>query len=724
MSNADAPIDRRAVFTQPHDQPLDLKGLVDAFARRWRLFVAVALGCLLLAVTVSLILKPIYEAVADIRIDPTQKSAIDLDAAARGAPPDQALVDSEVKIIQSPDVAGEVVKALNLLDDPEFNPTLKHGLSPFGGQSHAPALQLTVDRLLKKLDVSRLGSTYIVAVRFRSPDANKATRIANAFAHEYLLQSVRSKVDAAGEQSAWLNERLNAAGQAAQKADAALAEYRAANGITTGATGSTVTDQQIATLTTELAGAEGAAAAAKSTYQAAKAQVADNNIDTISSVLNSATIVELRKEHAELLRNQADVNSRYGPKHPETIKVTQQVLGIEAQMREESQRIVAGLESDARAAEAKAASLRQNLSALKGQAGANSQANVVADSLQRDADAKKTIFNQLAASAQQSNQQQHLSEASAQVVAQASEPTHPAFPNKPLFAALGAALGLILGAAAVFVAEILDAGVRTVDDVEQQLGLNYIASTQLLTPRELTVDGAEVRPWDYVVSRPMSGYAEAMRNTRSAIMLSDLDRKQKVVAITSALPSEGKTVCSVSLARVMAMSGEKVILVDCDLRRNALEGLLATPPEAGLIEVLTGEAKLDDVIVPDSVKGLDLLPLHKAAFTPRDLFGANSMVELLAELRERYDHVVLDGPPVLAVSDARTLAKLADAVLLIAHWNRTPRYAIQAAVARLQRDQARIAGLLLTMVDKRARASMGAGDPGYYYGQYHKYYHD
>jgi len=724
MSNADAPTDRRAIFTQSHEQPLDLKGLVDTFARRWKLFVAVSVGCVLLAVVVSLILRPSYEAVANIRIDPTQKSAIDLDAAARGAPPDQALVDSEVKIVQSSDVAGEVVRALDLTNDPEFNPTLRHGWSPFGRAATASATQLTIERVLKHLDVARLGSTYIIAVRFHSLDPAKATNIANAFAREYLLSSVKTKVDAATEQSTWLTDRLNTAGQAAQKADAALAQYRASNGIVTSASGGTVTEQQITTLTTELAGAEGAAAAAQTTYAAAKSQVADNNIDNISSVINSPTIVELRKEHAELLSKQAEVNSRYGPKHPETIKVIQQVQGIEAQMREESQRIVAGLESDARAAQAKAQSLRNNLAELRGQMGANSQASVVADSLQRDADAKKTIFNQLAASAQQANQQQHLSDASAQVVGRATVPTQPAFPNKPLFAALGAALGLILGAAAVFVAELLDAGVRTVDDVEQQLGVNFIASTQLLTPRDLTVDGQEVRPWDYVVSRPMSGYAEAMRNTRSAIMLSDLDKQQKVVAITSALPSEGKTVCSVSLARVMAMSGERVILVDCDLRRNALEGLLTTAPEAGLIEVLTGEAKLDDVIVPDAVKGLDLLPLNKAAFSPRDLFGTKSMSDLLATLRERYDHVVLDGPPLLAVTDARTLAKMADAVILIAHWNRTPRYAIQAAVARLTRDQAHVAGLLLTMVDKKSRSSMGAGDPGYYYGQYHKYYHD
>jgi succinoglycan biosynthesis transport protein ExoP len=722
MSNADAPPERRANFAHSVDRPLDFRGLVDAFLRRWKLFVAVFVGSAVLAVAASLILRPVYEAAANIRIDPTERSAVDFEAAARGAPPDQALVDSEVKMIQSPDVAAEVVKSLNLVDDPEFNPTLGHHWSPFG-RPKPPSAQVIAEKVLKRLDVARLGSTYIVAVRFRSFDPGKAANIANAFAQEYLHASIRSKIEAAAEQSSSLAERLTLAGEAAQRADAALAQYKAANGIVTGATGSTVTEEQIATLTTELGTAEAAAAAARSTYAAAQAQMAQNGLDSISSVINSPTIVELRKEHADLLRNQAEVNTRYGPKHPETIKVTQQVQGIEAQMREESERIISGIESDARAAEAKAASLRENLAQLRAQMGANSQAGVVADSLQRDVEAKKTIFNQLAASAQQANQQQHANDAQAEIVSHATVPTQPYFPNRTLFLALGAALGLILGAAAILVVELLDAGIRSVEDVEE-LGLNFITSTQLLTPRNLLVDGQPVPPWDYVVARPMSGYAEAMRTTRSAIMLSDLDKQQKIVAITSALPNEGKTVFSVSLARIMAMSGERVLLVDCDLRRNALEDLLPFAPKAGLIEVLTGEATLDSVIVADVVKGLDVLPLNKAAFSPRDLFGAKSMSDLLATLRERYDHVVLDGPPVLAVTDARTLATLADTVLMVARWNKTPRHAVEAALARLNRDQAPLAGLLLTMVDKRSRAAMSAGDPGYYYGQYHKYYHE
>jgi capsular exopolysaccharide synthesis family protein len=349
---------------------------------------------------------------------------------------------------------------------------------------------------------------------------------------------------------------------------------------------------------------------------------------------------------------------------------------------------------------------------------------VVADSMAREAEAKRNTYNQLAASAQQVNQQEHSNLSQAQIVSHASVPTLPTFPNKPLFVALGLAVGMTLGAAAVFVAEFLDSGLRTVEEVERDLGATYITSIPMLSARSLKVDGRKLVPWDYVMARPMSGYAESLRGIRSALTLSDAQKHRKVVVVTSALPNEGKTACSVALARTMAMSGERVILVDCDLRRNSLESLVTQPPGAGLIEVLTGAAPLASAVVADAVKGLDILCVYKATFTPRDLFGNSRMVDLLNELRKHYDHIVLDGPPLLAVSDARTLATLADSVVMVARWNRTPRAAIRAALDLLHQDKAELLGMVLSMVDTRAKRSMSNTDPSYYYDRYRRYYQD
>ena len=703
--------------------PLDLKGVADGFVRRWRLFVAVVSAMVVLAVVVSLILRPVYEATTNIRIDPVQKSAVDVSAISQGVPPDQGLVDSEVKLMQSRDVARTVVQQMNLAADPEFNPGLRgHGL--LGGSAKGPPDEVATDAVLKHTEAAREGSTYIVDLKFRSHDPDKAAAIANALSQEYVQAGIAARAAAAAQQSAGLTDRLSEMDNEVKQADASVASYKAANGIVTSGDGGTITEQQINTVTEALASAESAAAAARSSYDAAKTQVSQNGIDSVSTVLNSPVIVELRRQLADLQRQQAEISTRYGPKHPETIKIALQVDSLNHQIRQESQQIVAGLASDAQAAEAREASLRGELDRLKGEEASNSRAAVAADTMQREAEAKRNTYNQLATSAQQVDQQEHSSESQAQIVSHASVPTKAVFPNKPLFGAMGLALGLTLGAIAVFLAEFFDSGIRTVADVERDLGADYVTSAPLLSPNMLKVDGRRILAWDYVMARPMSGYAEAMRGIRSALNLSDPTKRPKVVAITSALPSEGKTSCSVSLARTMAMSGERVLLIDCDLRRNSLEGLVSQPSGAGLIEVLMGAAPVEQAVVADAVKGLDLLCIYKATFTPRDLFGDARMAELLAKVRGTYDHVVLDCPPVLAVSDARTLATLADATVMIARWGRTPRSAARAALDLLRRDGVKVLGVVLSMVDKRARNALSAGDPSYYYEQYRRYYQD
>jgi capsular exopolysaccharide synthesis family protein len=725
MSHVEATRDPAVEFARLQGQPLDLKGLVDSLSRRWPLFVAVTTACVLIAVVSALVMRPVYDAAANIRIDPVDKTGIDLAAVARGAPPDQALVDTEVKIMQSREVAENVVKIMGLTSDPEFDPLLKKSL--FGGKRRGSQLEATTDAVSKHLRVVREGETYIVALHVRSFSPAKAANIANAFAHAYMQASIDAKVREAGQESVWYLQRMSAVSAAAKEADAELAQYKATNGITNSSGGDTVAQQQVGTVTEQLATAEAAAAAARSSATSAKQQMMQGGIDTVSNVLNSPTIIELRKERADLLRNRDEILSRYGPKHPETLKVSQQVQGLEQQIRDESERIIAGLENDARIAEAKAASLRSALGSLKEELAKNSRASVQADNLKREADAKNAMLSQLATSAQQAEQQSHVSQSQATLVAQATPPTQSAFPSLPLFASLGLALGLVAASGATVAAETLDAGLRSGEEVERSLGVPFIAFSPLLSSRALTVEGDTMKPWDYVVAKPMSAFAEALRTARSAIRLSDVDRKTKVVAITSALPDEGKTVISVSLARVMAMSGERVLLIDCDLRRNAIEGLLALPVEAGLVEVLTGAVTAARAIVPDKVPGLDVLPLHAASFTPRDLFGTRAMRDLLASLRSRYDYIILDGPPILAVNDARTLATLGDVVLMVAQWGKTPKQAVRSALAYLEHDKAPVAGVILSKVDTRSSLAGYAGS-GYYSAyttsRYARYYNN
>jgi capsular exopolysaccharide synthesis family protein len=276
----------------------------------------------------------------------------------------------------------------------------------------------------------------------------------------------------------------------------------------------------------------------------------------------------------------------------------------------------------------------------------------------------------------------------------------------------------VAGAAAVFAADALDPAIQTLADIEQ-LGLSFMSASQHLSKRKLQEIGRSAAPWDFVSARPLSNFAEAYRAVRTKLLLAKSKDRGTVVLITSALPAEGKTVSSVSLARVMALSGDKTILVDCDLRRNSLRSLTASASR-GLVELLEGGGDLSKVIQKDAATDLAVLPLSERSFTTDDKFSDGKMQALLERLRAEYDFVVLDGPPVLAITDAVTLSTLSDKVLMIVKHGQTPQDAVAAAIARLENTP--ITGVVLTQVKEGAFAAVGRRSSLYYHKTYGSYY--
>lgn len=288
----------------------------------------------------------------------------------------------------------------------------------------------------------------------------------------------------------------------------------------------------------------------------------------------------------------------------------------------------------------------------------------------------------------------------------------------------------ITGVGLIFLLEMLDNGLTTGAQVEAELRVPFIASVPILQPgvlgtlRKLT--GGNVSPQDYLVEKPLSSFTESYRTLRSSIVLSNVDREQKVVAITSALPGDGKTTSTYCLGRLSAMSGAKTIIVDCDLRRRLLSKALNEEAKVskGLLQHLSGEAELSDIILKDEKTDCDILPLAKTNYTPSDVFGSVAFKNLISKLRETYDLVIIDTAPILPVADTRTLAKLSDTVVLVAKWRRTKKDAVASAIDIVEDVGAHLSGVLLTQVNPNARSRYGYGDYGYYYSSYRKYYVD
>ncbi|MDN4630881.1 AAA family ATPase [Sphingomonas sp. PsM26] len=693
-------------------KPVTLASLGGVFRRRWRVIGATMLLTVLAAVAAALLITPQYDAVARIRITPAKLAPLDFETA-KDQPLDQALVNSEIATIRSRDVARRVVTRFGLQGDPEFTP--EGNPAPASAVAIAHRIETATSAVVQRLTVTQQERSYVLAIGFRARDAAKAARIANAVALAYIDSTADFQASTATRQTETGQTALLRLSREAEAAAASVARYRADSGIVQGGGVGTINDQQVGPISQQLASAKAEAAALRSNVAAAERQIAAGGSDAVSAVLSAPVITDLRRQRTEAERQRAQLAARYGEKFPALVQSKQQIEALDQQIRLEQTRIIEGLRSEARSASAKATDLAQQLTALKQEIALNNQAAVRADGLQRKADAATTAYNRMAGTVQQAAQAQRSSQPQARVLESAVVLARPTYPNRPAIGVAGMLVGFVLGIGAAAVAEAVQSTIRTPEEIETMLGVPHIAAIPQLTARRLRDPaGRRCAPADTLLHRPVSAYSEAFRTIRTVIRPGGV----KVIAIGSTLPSEGKTTSALSLARVMALSGDRVLLIDCDVRRAGLADGVGLTPAAGTIEVLAGTMTLDAAIVPDDIPGLALLCVRTPTFTPVDLFDTGAMATLLDHARERYDHILLDTPPLLGVADARTLAKLADGVLLLVKWNATPVSAIDSALAGLEQDGAVVLGGVLTMVDPHSEALGGQ----YYSAQYSRYY--
>jgi exopolysaccharide transport family protein len=718
----------------------DLNIAIATFRRRLRLFAAVALAVFVAVLLYTLQETPRYTATAQVMLDVRKEQVTDMSAVLSGLPADSSVVDTEVEVLRSRSLAARVVKQLKLEQDPYFNPYIegakgvgswlpwiKKAVAPTAAVGSVEAQRRSekvVDNVLEGLKVRRSGLTYLISVEYTHPDPEAASKLANAFADLYLTEQLEAKFDATQKANEWLDTRVVELRDQLQSAETAVQQYKIANNLMS-AEGATLTEQEISGLNQQLASARAQQAESDARLNIARSQLARGSTgEDVGESLSSPVVQQLRKQRAEQSAKVADMSGRYGDRHPDLLKAKRELADTDGQIKAEIQRLISNLEAQAQVARQRTGSMAGSVANSKGALAGNNRASIRLSELERKAESVRTLYESLLARFKQTTTNQGIEQADARVVSRAKIPTTPSYPKPSLNLALGLVLALGAGAAAVVLAEILMAGLFTEDEVERRIGLPYLGSVPLLSS---ALDDAKLArgmsPPDYLLAKPLSTFAESFRKLRAAILFSKVGETVKVIAVTSSLPGEGKTTTTFSLARTLATSGANVVIVDCDLRQSAINRFLPEVPTLGLLEVLNGVCSLDQALISDP-SGAKVLALTKSAYTPRDVLGSPAMLKLLAELRERFEVVLLDTAPLLAIADTRILAPHADAVVMLARWKKTPVKAITAAIGLLQGRGVFLAGLALTQVDLKAQTRYGYGDANYYYKSYRKYYAD
>jgi exopolysaccharide transport family protein len=727
---------------RPQTDPLQL---IATFRRRLKV-VGAAVAVVLAGVAVfTLEQTPRYTASSYVMIDTRKRDVAKIDEVLSGLPSDSTAVDTEVEILKSRSLAARVVQDMHLDKDPEFNGSLNKP-SLLSTVLNAPKTLLksasprqvstteqkalsekrmndaVVDGVLSRLKVVRQGLTYVIAIEFTSTNPAKAADIANTFASDYLLEQLEAKFDATKQASQWLNDRLGQLRTQVEQAESAVAAYRAQTGLMS-AVGSNLTEQEVSNLNQQLALAQADEAQQEAKVRTARQQLAaGSNGEDVGAVIDSEVVKSLRNQYAEVSGKLADLQTRYGARHPEVLRTTKQLDDIKSQIQQEINRTISNLDAQAQVARQRAASIQASLNRARGTLAGNNAAAVRLNELERNAASVRTLYESFLNRFKETTTEQGMADSDARVVSKAKIPGSPSFPKLGLNLALGLVFGLIAGIGAILLAEALDSGVSTSEDIERFLGVASLGSVPLLSSTQTGSRGGAQSPAEIIVEKPLSAFAEAFRNLRTSIVYSRVDKSVRVIAITSSLPGEGKTTTAFCLGRAMAMSGSRAVVVDCDVRRRNINRLLGHEPTVGLMEVLAGKATLDQALALDSASGAWFLPLARSSFTPKDLFGGQAMQNLLTELKARFEFVILDTAPVLPVADTRSLAPQADVVVFLTQWRRTPRRAVQTAFELLRSVGADIAGVALTQVDVREQARYGYGDAGYYYRAYRKYY--
>jgi capsular exopolysaccharide synthesis family protein len=724
---------------------IDIRNVFLAFWRRIGLFLSVAFLITALATLFTLRLQPQYKATAKVMIDIQQSTGPDIQSIISGAPPDTAVVDTEVEVMKSLGLAEKVVAELNLIEDPEFNTDLREakGLAKFkswlsslrpktlmGQSSGQNAEENEKDRVvaevLSHLDVYREGKTYIINIGFESSDARKTARIANAFSDNYLLEQLDAKFDATSRSNNWLNERLTELKAEVRSAENAVELYRGQSGLLS-AQGSSLTEQQISDLNAQLIIQTASYNEAVARLDSVKTKIANGSpADTIGEVLASGVIIGLRGQQSEVAGRRAELSSRYGPRHPEVMKVEREAADVQAQIDQEIRRIVSNLESEAGIAGQKVRSIESGISRLRSELTSNNRSLVRLRELERDADASRTLYESFLERFKQTDDQESIAEADARVISKAVAPSSQSSPNTLFNIIMGMILGLVSGIGAIVLAEMLDNGLSTGADVEREIGLPFIASIPKLGGGPIGfikgLMGERTLPDDYIVANPLSLFAESFRTLRSTILLSNNNKPPKVITVASALPAEGKTTAVRSLGRLSAMSGSRTVIVDCDLRLRQLSKNSETKPKAGLLKYLKGDAPLKDLIIRDEKTECDFILNSEDEYTNKDLFGTPAFAKMLTSLKRKYDLIILDTAPILLVAETRTIANVSDVVVVTTRWRKTKSDAVKTAANILKNVNANVIGIVLTRVNLRKRKRYGIGDYSYYAQQYKNYY--
>ncbi|MBI4515433.1 MAG: polysaccharide biosynthesis tyrosine autokinase [Deltaproteobacteria bacterium] len=637
---------------------------------------------------------------------------------------------TQFRILESRTLAAGVIRDLALENDPRFlgssQPGLLRrtvgalrGLLGSGRAVEPESLELGVDpRLidlyLELIEIEPVKNSRLVRIRYSTHDPALSAQIANAHATAYIQQGMENRYRTTGEAQQFLENKLTELKQKVETTEAALNRYRKQHHIISLDARENIVVDRLGDLNKRLTQAQADRIQFESQYQLIQAR----NYEALPAVISSPLIQRLKQSVADLEAKYAQMGQKFKPAYPAMVQLKSEVDSARARIESEIRKVVGGIESNYLAAKTRQDELYAQLEAQKNTAMDLKENSVEYNMLKRDVDTSHALYESTLARMKETTVADSLRVSNVTVVDKAETPLYPSRPKRTLNLLLSLIAGLTFGTALAFGFEYFDNTLKTPEEVERFVRLPALGVVPSYAGGAVAGEPAGAAlpalPRELVTfHHGRSVVAEAYRTIRTAIMLSRADNPPQLVLVTSGQAGEGKTVTAVNTAITLAQSGARVLVVDADMRRPRCHRVLGTENGHGLSTVLTGQSELDEAIRETGISRLFFMASGPLPPNPAELVGSRKMRELLAQLREKFDYVLIDSPPVLPVTDAVLLSTMADGVVLVTRGQHTPKEVVRQARDRLDYARARILGVVLNNVN------VNSGD--YYYHNRYTY---
>lgn len=693
------------------------------FKHRW-----VVITSFLVVVTAvsiySLTMIPVYRATTQVLIEKNNPNVLSVQELVVMDPAGTDFYQTQYKILESRSLAQDVIKRLDLAQHPEFkgkekkleNATLSEASSIPGP---APVDDSAfVNTFLSKLKIDPIRNSRLVNISFASTDPQLAAQMANALAQAYIDWNLGLRLKTQQNMSNFLDEQVKEARRKLDANEQALQQYREKYGVAVlSAKGGKASEgeQDISRLKLiqingQLVEASKNRIEAEIQYNNALEALKDpRKAESLPEVISNSAILAIKDQEVRLLRDRADKSEKFGPKHPIMFSLAQEIENLEKKKLQEISNIVDAMRTRYEVTLNQERSLQKALLRSQDETISRDKIAIQYQVLQQETESNRTLYDMLLKRLKETNVSEENRTVNIHVVDLAVAPKAPFEPRVKRNIFLAIAVGLSLGVGLAFFIEHMDNTVKTPDDLKKYFNLPYLGPVH-----HFKIEKPDLPQSDLIMlSDPKSSASESYRGIRTGILFSTSAGSPRSLLITSADAKEGKTITCSNLAIAMAQSGQKILMLDCDMHRPRFHKIFSLGNDRGLSNILVGDRDWREVKAPTSIPNLEIITSGPIPPNPADLIGSERMRALIKETTQAYDCILFDSAPVGAVTDPVILSRFVEGVVLVVKVGQTARERVSNSVRLLRDVQARVLGAVLNDIN--------IGKNGYYY--YYQYYH-